>query len=705
MNPRSSVVAAATLLAALSSPAPTRAQTALPYQKPPAPIEQLLTAPPTPVARLSPNRKVLLIEQPATFPTIADVAAPRYRLAGIRFNPVTSGPSVENYTVGLHLAPVSGGEPKPVTGLPAKLKAGDASFSPDSKHIAFVRTVDSPAVAAGQELWVIDVATAAAHRIGTVHLNAVLGRPCAWLPDSSGLLCKIVPAGRAAAPKASEIPTGPHVQENMGTARPAPTYEDLLKTPDDEAIFAYYATSQLAIVPLAGTVHPFEIKGLLERVTPSPDGHYALLNQVHKPFSYTIPYERFPQLTEIVSLKGTVAPHVLSDRPAVDNLPISRDAVEPGPRDFSWRSDAPSTIVWVEAADNGDPKMKTDVRDRVKAVPAPFTGSPATIVELAMRVQRGFGGGGGGAGPIQWGNDHLALVTESRWSDRRTAMILFDPSTPGKTTTLYQGSSQDRYHNPGRPMTEENASGHPVLQLTPDGAGIYFISEGASPTGDHPFVGAMPIAGGQEKVLFRSADPYFSQPVALLGENQLLIRRESATDSPNYFQVSLAADASDYKPVTHFPSPYAGIAMPTHQLLHYKRADGLDLTATLWLPAGYDKSKGPLPTLMEAYPAEFKTRAAAAQVAGSTNRFPSFGWGGSPVYFTQIGYAVLENAAIPIIGEGDQEPNDTYVEQLVDGAKAAVDYAVSLGVVDKNRVGVMGHSYRSEEHTSELQSQ
>ncbi|SEG15349.1 glutamyl peptidase. Serine peptidase. MEROPS family S09D [Bryocella elongata] len=680
------------LALALSFTIPVCAQTELKYQQPPAAIEQLLDAPPTPTARVSPDRKVLLIEQPATFPTIADVAAPRYRLAGIRFNPVISGPSVVTYDIALKLQPVAGGEAKAVTGLPAKLKASDASFSPDAKHIAFVRTVDAPATMAGQELWVIDVATAAANRVGAVHLNSILGHPCEWLPDSTGLLCKTVPATRGAAPKETGVPTGPHVQENLGTKRPAPTYEDLLKTPEDAAIFEYYATSQLAVVSLGGVVKPLAVKGVVEGAKPSPDGHYAMVSLIHRPFSYTIPYERFPQLTEIASLKGSASPHVLQDRPAVDDLPISRDAVQPGPRDYSWRSDAPSTVVWVEAADNGDPKMKTNVRDRVKALPAPFTGEATTLVELAMRVQRGFGAAA--AGPVQWGNEHLALVTESRWADRKTAIVAFDPSTPDNTTMLYEGSSQDRYHSPGRPMTESNAAGHPVLQLTPDGSGIYFSSEGASPKGDFPFVGVMPIAGGKESVLFHSVDPYYAQPVALLaGNTQLLVRREAATESPNYFAATLKAGAADFRQVTHFASPYAGIAMPTHQLLHYKRADGVELTATLWLPAGYDKSQGPLPTLIEAYPAEFKTRAAAAQVTGSTNRFPSFGWGGSPVYFAQNGYAVMENAAIPIIGEGDKEPNDTYVEQLVEGAKAAVEAGVATGTVDRNRIGVMGHSY------------
>ena len=663
------------------------AQTSLTYQKPPAAMEQLLEAPPTPSVRLSPDGKTMLIEQPATYPTIADVAQPRYRLAGLRFNPSSNGPSVERYDVALKLQTVDTAKevaPKTISGLPAKLKAVDAMWSPDSKHVAFVAHATAPAT--GLELWVIDAATAHAHRVGLVKLNAVLGSPCEWLPDSTSLLCKTVSGSRGPAPKESTIPTGPDVEESLGKVSPAPTYEDMLKTTTDENIFEYYASSDLAVVSLTGTVKPLPAKGLIERAAPSPDGRYALVAMVHRPFSYTFPYQRFPLKTELVPLKGG-AVKVLSDRPAVDNLPISRDAVEAGPREYQWRSDVPATVVWVEAADGGKPNVKNAVWDKVMALPAPFEGSATVILDLPMRLARGFGPGAPRG--IEWGNDHLAIVSVARFSDRKSMMLAFDPST-GKTRTLYSGSSQDRYHSPGRPMTMMSSSGQQVLKLTADGQGVYFVSPGASAKGDQPFVAVMPVGGGEEKILFRSADPYYDEPVDLLSDSSVLIRRESQTMSPNYFAAPLEAGAPVQ--LTHFAGRYDAIKMPTRQFLKYKRADGVDLTATLWLPAGYDKSQGPLPTLMEAYPAEFKTRDSASQVSGSPNRYPVFG-GGSHVYLVQAGYAILDSATIPIIGEGDKEPNDTYVEQLVAGAKAAIGAGVALGVVDPKRVAVMGHSY------------
>jgi dipeptidyl aminopeptidase/acylaminoacyl peptidase len=663
------------------------------YQKPPEPIEQLLDAPVTPLVSLSPDRRMLLVEQPQTFPTIAEVAQPRYRLAGLRFNPATNGPSREVSMVKLTLEAAAGGALQSIAGLPEHLRASSILWSPDAKHIAFVQrtfAADRPHGQAGLELWVIDVAAASAHRLGTVRLNAVLvtpgsptrppGSPMEWMPDSAALLCRIVPQGRGAAPQPSEVPTGPDVEESLGKVSPAPTYEDLLKTAGDEQIFEYYATSQAAIVPLAGPVRTLPVKGLLRAATPSPDGRFALVEQLHRPFSYTFPAPLFPLQAEVVTLQSGAVKQ-LSDRPLVDYLPIANDAEPIGPRDYEWQSDAPATLAWIEAGDGGDPNAKVEIHDRLLTLAAPFAGAGKVVLESPMRIRE-----------VSWGKDHLAVASEQRWSDRHTALIAFDPMGAAKPITLYEGSSQDRYHSPGRPALEMNKAGKEVMHFTADGSSIYFFSLGASPQGDLPFLAAMPVTGGEEKILWRSGTELYANPAALLSDDAVLIRQESKTVSPNYFKASLSDAHASPSQLTNFPSPYAGMKPPSSELIHYKRADGLELTATLWLPAGYDKSQGPLPTLMEAYPAEFKSRGAAGQVSGSPNRFPRIG-AGSPIFFTQTGYAVLENASIPIIGEGSAQPNDTYIEQLVAGAKAAIDYGASIGVVDPKRVAVMGHSY------------
>jgi dipeptidyl aminopeptidase/acylaminoacyl peptidase len=676
--------------------------TELKYQKPPDVIVKLVDAPPTPTISLSPAQEVgprrILIQQSSSLPTIADLAEPELRLAGLRFNPKVGAPSRTRYFVSLKLQvlPAIGASAKPpvtITGLPAKLHVLSTEWSPDGQHIALVNAgtlVTGAQQSVGLSLWIVDVAKASASLVPGARINSVLADPVSWLNNQS-LAVLTVPADRGPVPVRSEIPTGPIVQENEGRATPAPTYEDLLKTPDDERIFEYYATSQIAEVMLGGgAVKKIGKPGVFARLESSPDGKYAFAEELHRPFSYHQPYDRFPQRREVFNIQTGEA-KVLDDAPLIDNLPIDRDAVEPGPRSFGWRSDKPATIYWLKAADGGDPKRDAAVRDRVYTLDAPFTGEARPIADVALRFRS-----------IAWGSDHLAVISEGRWKDRKMILSALDPAT-GKLTQLYEGSMQDRYQDPGRPMLVSNAQGHMVLETTPDQQAIYFSGQGASPKGDAPFVAIMPLNAGEnptEKRIWRSQAPFFEVASAVIQTSagaEILARRESVEQSPNYFLTVPAADHDGFSttawtPVTAFPNPYAGLPMPSHQLLRYKRADGVDLSADLYLPAGYDKSKGSLPTLMEAYPAEFKSRAAASQVTGSPFEFVRIG-AGSPVFFTMTGYAVLANAAIPIIGEGAAEPNDTYTEQLVEGAKAAIDAGAATGAVDPKHVGVMGHSY------------
>jgi dipeptidyl aminopeptidase/acylaminoacyl peptidase len=672
----------ASVVAVLFACASLRAQTDLKYQEPPKAIIDLVDTRFTPRVEVSPadkdGKKWLLIEPVSGLPPITDLAQPELRLAGLRFNPRTNGPSRGLYFTSLRLQALPDGKEKTVAGLPENARIRYTGWAPDARHVFFANANDDPKNA-GLSLWVVDVASATAKMLPGITLNGVFGQPCEWTGDSQGLICKAVVKTRGIAPKKSEVPTGPVIQQNLGRVTPGATYEDLIKSPEDEGIFDYYATSQVVRVRLDGTAKEISKPGIVQSASPSPDGKYVMIDERHHPYTYLLPFYFFPERVTVVDL-ATGAVKQLDDKPLQDTIPNIHDAEAAGPRDFEWRSDAPATAFWVEARDGGDPRKDVAVRDTLFLLDAPFDGTPRKLAELSVRFQS-----------LTWGTGKLALVEERRWKDRKRAMLAIVPDAPGTSVTLFEGSFEDRYHDPGDPIEVMNASGKHVMALTSDD-GIYLRSMGASPEGDRPFVAVMSSKNGESKRIWQSEDKFYETASAVLDPANpgLLVRRESPELPPNFYLKNVGNSA--VKQVTFFPSPYGDAPLPKKQVLKYKRADGVDLSANLYLPPGYKPSDGPLPTLMEAYPTEYKTKSAAGQISGSPYQYPFLYWG-SPVPFVTQGYAVLENATIPIVGEGNAEPNDTYVEQLVASAKAAIDEGARLGVVDRNRVAVMGHSY------------
>lgn len=656
------------------------------YQTPPKALADLVTAPPTPTVSVdSKGQWMLVLERNTATTTIAELSQPELRLAGLRINPATSGPSRAVFINNLKLRQVMANATDiAVTGLPTNPQISNVQWSPDDSKIAFTHTTDSKI-----ELYVLEVATAAARKVSDVALNGVLGSPFQWVSDSKSFIVRGIPTERGPAPEISRVPSGPSVQENNGTKAQAATYQDLLKSPSDEKQFEYYATAQAMKIGLDGSVQKIGNMGQIATATPSPDGRFVLIETIHRPFSYLVTVNRFPSKTDIYDANGGFV-KTLIDSPLQENVPWGPDAVPTGQRGHNWRNDAAATVYWVEAKDGGDPKRKIGIRDVVYTLEAPFTGEAKEIYTAAYR----FGG-------VTWGNDQTALFSERWYTTRKTLTKLVNPSNPANPIVLFDRSSEDRYNNPGSPELKKNAYGEFVLDITPTNE-IYLTGQGASPEGDRPFVDVFNLSTKQTKRLFRSEAPYFERPISILNAEKglILTSRESQEEQPNYYIRNLKPAPKKGKKaaepaltqVTFFPHPYPQWKGIQKQQLRYKRPDGVDLTATLLLPPGYKKEDGPLPTFLWAYPAEFKSAAAASQVSGSPYQFNRISyWTGAA--FVTMGYAVLENASIPIVGEGDKEPNDTYVEQLVASAKAAIDEGVRLGVVDANRVGVGGHSY------------
>jgi dipeptidyl aminopeptidase/acylaminoacyl peptidase len=647
---------------------PTLAQET--YKQPPKQILEVLDAPATPYLSVSPARDHALLIEPLRYPPIADVAQPMLRLAGLRINPANNGPRLPLSYTALTLKRIADGAETKIV-LPPGARIGSPEWSPDGRHLAFTNSTPGAV-----ELWVAETATGKARRLDGLNVNAAYGDPLAWMPGSQQLLARLVPAGRGKPPARPGTPPGPTIQETSGKPAPVRTYQDLLTSPHDEDLFDYYTTSQLTLVDVAnGRITPVGRPAIFQSSTPAPDGRHLLVVRVHRPYSYLDPVFAFPKDVEVWDRSGKTV-YQLASLPLADSVPI--EGVPTGPRYYHWQPTAPATLVWAEALDGGDPRKKVEHRDVLRMLSAPFAGSPLDLT----RTEHRFAG-------IAWTEkDPLAFVDDydrdRRWV-RTMAVSPENPSQPARV--LWSLNARDRYRHPGSPVQRTLANGHrAILQK---GDSIFLFGTGASPEGDRPFLDRFDLKTLKAERLFRSDNRSFEAPVALLDEEgaRFITRRETPAEPPNYYVRDRAGQA---RPLTSYPDPTPQLRAIRKQLVTYRRPDGVQLSFTLYLPPGYQEGTR-LPTVIWAYPLEYNDPATAGQVSGSTQRFTSI-LGASHLFYLLAGYAILDNASMPVVGD-PETMNNTYVEQIVASAKAAIDKAVEMGVTDRDRVGVGGHSY------------
>ena len=642
------------------------------YLTPPQEIVDILDAPPTPGVLVSPNRDVVVLTERRSMPPISWQARPLERLAGYRIDPRNSGPWRAPETSALTIRRVDG---EPVDGglrieAPRGTTLGWPRFSPDGAHLSYGVLRDT-----GIELWILDIGSGKRRALTSASLNATWGNPCQWLFDSSGVLCRFRVPARGAPPSPPRQPDGPNIQEHDGRLSPVRTYQDLLANAYDEALFEYHFTSRIEAVDLAtGKRTQVGEPGLFMRVAGAPDSRHVLVERLERPFSWLHPASRFPRSVEVWTRDGGKVATV-ANLPLADAVPIG--GVPTGPRRHRWNPTAPATLVWSEAQDGGDPKAEVPHRDHVFALDAPFDGEPRELTRTEYR----FTG-------IGWTADGTALVNEydreKRWF--RTSLLDVDGDEP---RTLFDRSAEDRYGDPGFPW-QRPGGGTASSVVLQDGDSIYLVGRGASPEGDLPFVDRLNLDTLATERLFRSESGTYETAVAVLAADggSLLTRRESTTEPPNYFATNLST--GERRALTGFSDPAPILRQVEKRLLTYERDDGVGLSATLYLPPGYREGDRP-PMLLWAYPREFTNVNAASQVTGSPHRFTTLRGTSHLLLLTQ-GYAILDGPTMPIVGEGETA-NDTYVEQLVSSAQAAIDKVVELGVADRDRIAIGGHSY------------
>jgi dipeptidyl aminopeptidase/acylaminoacyl peptidase len=661
------------------------------YQEPVEDIASLAKAQLAPSVRVNSKGTAMLLLARSLYPPIATLSEPELRLGGLRVNPQKNIGSRVRYYRDIKVQTLSGANPKdavkpesghprrakPVSGLPEKPQLAYFSWSPDEQAVAFTHTS-----AVGVELWVLDVVNAKARRLSKRLLNANLGSPFTWAADSQSILSKIVPKSRAALIDAGRsVPTGPTVSVSQGEKAQNRTYQDLLKSPADAFNFEQLTRSELYRITLNGRAKLWQSAALYASVEISPDGQYVMVTQVKRPFSYLVPYYRFAAETNIHTDAGRLVTQLI-DRPVEETRAKGFMATTNEKRGFEWRADQAATITWVQALDGGDPKKTVPFRDELLELEAPFKREPRALVKTRNRLQQ-----------VHWGNATMAVVDDIWYDNRNTKSYAFNPTDPGKgVVTLFDRNLQDEYSDPGKFATTRNALNQSVLALD-QGQG-YLFGKGFSDAGQFPFVDTINLRLGTTQRLYQSA--YTDRVERLLSAidlttGDLLVSIESPSTYPNYYLRNIRSPS--LTPVTDFENPYAALANTQKTLMTYQRDDGLSLSGTLYLPETYQLgSDERLPLLLWAYPVEYKDAKSAGQTTRNPNAF-TYPYYGSPIFWVTRGFAVLDDAAFPIVGEGEAEPNDSFRQQLVANATAAINALDQRGIIDPARVAVGGHSY------------
>ena len=593
-------------------------------------IEHLLEAEPLPPAVVDPmGRYAVLVHERQLLP-MGRLAEPAIELAGHTINPLTGAAHAPLDYYGLTLIDLASREEIPLV-LPRDAVFGYPKWAPDGSRFAFTLTRSR-----GTELWVGEPGEARARLLASA-IDGGRGSPCTWTADSRRLLCRFVAfrdnrrvfdaiADRLAA---QAMPGEPTILSEGQTKRLLETQLELIDS-------------------VSGQRYSIGAPAAFESVVPAPGQAFLLVTRIAPPYPQVTGVSEVERVVEIWDRFGRL----------VKRLPGRARAVE-------WRASQPATLTWVERRNDAD---------HIMVLAPPYGAAPLERFE----VPNSFSG-------LRWiGGSGAALVSDYDPSRGRTELWYIDFDDPEAAPRLVTGYSSD---SDRLPLTTTDSRG--AVTLATYDNGIYLRGNELDGPRRRSFLEHVSLTTGVRRRVWQSSGEGYEALVQILSPDAqlLLTRRETSMAPPNYF-VSASTREQHWR-LTHFEHPAPPLTAAQYVRLEYRRDDGVDLAASLYLPPGYQGGSR-LPLVVWAYPRQIGA-GDAAKITSAEGTFMTFARA-FRLFFLLRGYAVLDDVSMPIIG-AESKANDTFVEQIVANAAAAIDAAESTGLVDATRVGVVGHSY------------
>ena len=602
--------------------------------------------------------------------TLEQLAEPSIKLAGEKFSKRLNT-NLENYPINkINIFDLNTKSRTPIQ-LPKDAKIRDLSISNNSKKAALLNETES-----GVQLIIADLENGECKVISDLFINDILedGIIC-WINDNENILLKVIPNNRNNEPAKPDVPETPIIEETYGKKSVTRTYQNLMQNKHDEALFDHYFTSQLILLnTTSGKIKKIGEPSIFNEIYSSPNNEYLLIERIHRPYSYLLPYYRFPKDFEVWTFDGKLV-NALHSRPLQDEVPIGGTYI--GPRKFMWQPLKNATLIWVEALDEGNPKVVVDHRDKIMLLESPET----EIAEEIFRTEHRFS-------RIDWSENKDELIYYEYDRDKiwKEGWLL---EIGGKPKLVYDLSTRDKYSDPGKLVHKKTKYGRNVFIKSGDVV-YYENNTGSTSEGNFPYLQKFNLVTKEKEILFRCKKDHYEiiQNFADDTLNKIIIRSENQSNPPNYFLVNL--ESGERKEITNYPNNFKQLSEITKEMVTYTRKDGIPLSAELYLPARY-KEGDKLPLVINAYPQEFTDSATAGQITTTSSRFSRFS-GSSVRYFVLEGYAVLTKASIPIVGD-PETVNETFIEQTINSVEAAIKYLDERGVIDPKRVGITGHSY------------